>query len=99
MSGEENRGSQSEDLATATEAEVKLYDALRAHKFDLEITQCVWALDQEIMDRRIEAAQQLLEWIEQEFEIEPQASPAVQTPPPSRGWISHSGDTPPDLVV
>ena len=90
----------------ATEAEeVKLYEALKAHKFDLEITKGVWALDQEIMHqeimhRRIEAAQQLLEWLEQELEIEPRASPAVQTPRPSsasRRWISHSGDTPPPL--
>ena len=102
MSEEEKRRPQSRDFAMATEAEVKLYEALKAHKFDLEITQGVWALDKEIMDRRIEAAQQLLEWLEQELEIEPRASPAVQTPRPSsasRRWISHSGDTPTDLVV
>jgi hypothetical protein len=91
MSEDEKRGSQSRDFAVATEAQVKLYEAVKAHKFDLEITEGVWALDQEIMDRRIEAARQLLEWIEQELEIEPQA-------PPSNRWISHS-DTPTDLVV
>jgi hypothetical protein len=55
--------------------ERQLYQALRAHKSDLEITECVRALDQEIMDRRIEAAQQLLEWLEQELQIDPKASP------------------------
>jgi hypothetical protein len=92
MAGEEKRGSQSRDLATPTEAEVKLYEALKAHKFDLEITQCVWALDQEIMDRRIEAAQQLLEWLEQELQIESTSAPAPSPNPQTRRWISHSGD-------
>jgi hypothetical protein len=53
MSGEETRASQSRDFAT-TEAQ-DLYQALQAHKFDLEITRGVSALDQEILDRRIEA--------------------------------------------
>jgi hypothetical protein len=52
---------------------------------------------------RIEATRRVLKWLDdQALEIEPQASPAVQTQPPSsasRRWISHSGDTPTDLVV
>jgi hypothetical protein len=51
--------------------ERQLYQALRAHKSDLEITECVRALDQEIMDRRIEAARQLVEWLERALELEP----------------------------
>jgi hypothetical protein len=41
----------------ATEAQVELHQALEAHKLDLEITRGVSALDQEILDRRIEAPQ------------------------------------------
>jgi hypothetical protein len=47
---------------------------------------------------RIEATRRVLKWLDhQALEIEPQASPAVHTPPPSSAsprWISHSGDTP-----
>ena len=65
----------------ATEAQVEVYLALQAHKCDLEITRGVSALDQEVLDRRIEDVQRLLEWLEQALEIEPRASPAVQTSP------------------
>jgi hypothetical protein len=104
MSGKEKRGSQRRDFAMAIEAQVNLYQALKAHKFDLEIARGVSALDDEILACRIEATQRLLELLEQALEIEPTASPAVQAPaslpnPPSRRWISHSGDTPTDLVV
>jgi hypothetical protein len=92
MSEDEKRGSQSRDFAVATGAQVKLYEAVKAHKFDLEITEGVWALDQEIMDRRIEAAQQLLEWLEQELQIESTSAPAPSPNPQTRRWISHSGD-------
>jgi hypothetical protein len=100
MSEDEKRGSQSRDFAVATGAQVKLYEAVKAHKFDLEITEGVWALDQEIMDRRIEAAQQLLEWLEQELKIEPTGFPAPSLPnSQTRQWNSHSGDTPTDMIV
>ena len=100
MSEEERRGPQSRDFAMATEAEVKLYEALKAHKFDLEITQGVWALDREIMDRRIEAAQQLLEWLERELQIGPTSSLTPSLAHPStRRRIGELGDTPTDLVV
>jgi len=50
---------------------------------------------------RVEATRRVLKWLDDKaLEIKPQASPAVQTPSPASPlWISHSGDTPPDLVV
>jgi hypothetical protein len=39
----------------------QLYQAIKAHKFDLEITRGASALDQEILDTRIEAVRRLLE--------------------------------------
>jgi hypothetical protein len=57
---------------------------------------------------RLEATRRVLKWLDDNaLENEPQTSPAVQTPPPSspnpseasHRWISHSGDTPTDLVV
>jgi hypothetical protein len=57
----------------------QLYQALNAHISDLEITRSFTSgPDLEVLDRRIEAAQQLLEWIEQA--LERPAFPAVQTP-------------------
>jgi hypothetical protein len=67
------------------DARRQLYQALKAHKFDLEITRSVTSgLDLEVLDRRIEAVQLLLEWLSQALEPPPEASPAAQTPPPSR---------------
>ena len=91
MSGEERRRSQRKDFARLTEAEVRLYQALEAHKFNLESTRDYAGHGLEALDRRIEAVQMLFEWLDH-HPIEP------QTPPSSR-WISHSGDTPTDLVV
>jgi len=55
----------------------QLFQALEAHIFDLEITRgATSGPNQEALDRRIEAAQLLLEWLSQDFELEP-ASPAV----------------------
>jgi hypothetical protein len=66
------------------EARRQLYQALEAHKFDLEITRGVTSSPNlEILDRRIEAARLLLEWLSQALEPHPAASPAVQTQPPS----------------
>jgi hypothetical protein len=50
-----------------TDAERDLHQALKAHKFDLEITRGI-ALPphlEVLLDRRIEAAELLLEWLEQ----------------------------------
>jgi hypothetical protein len=104
MSGEEKRESQSRDFAIAT-AQVELYQALEAHQSDLEIQRD--AASGYGLEDRIEATRHVLKWLDhQALEIEPPASPAVQTPPSSpnppkasRRWISHSGDTPTDLVV
>jgi hypothetical protein len=69
---------------TTREGRRQLYEALKAHKFELEITRGVASgLDLEALDRRIEAARLLLEWISRALELEPPASPEVQTPPPS----------------
>jgi hypothetical protein len=58
------------------EARHQLYEALSAHKFELEITRAVASgPDLEILDRRIEAARLLLEWIARALELEPPASP------------------------
>jgi hypothetical protein len=59
----------------ATEAQVELYRALKAHTSDLEITRGVSALDQEILDRRIEAARQLSDWLSRALEPPPAAFP------------------------
>jgi hypothetical protein len=70
------------DVAMATEAQVELHQALEAHKFDLEITRGVSALDQESLDRLIEATQRLLEWLSQALGLQPAVFPAAQTPSP-----------------
>jgi hypothetical protein len=66
------------------EARCQLYQALKSHKFVLEITRGVTSdPDLENLDGRIEAVRLLLEWISQTLELDPPASPEVQTPPPS----------------
>jgi hypothetical protein len=66
------------------EARRQLYQALRAHISELEIERSVTSgPDLEALDRRIEAARLLLEWIARALELDPPASPEVQTPPPS----------------
>jgi hypothetical protein len=57
------------------EARHQLYEALSAHKFELEIIRgAASGPDLEILDRRIEAARLLLEWIARALELEPPAS-------------------------
>jgi hypothetical protein len=64
------------------DAQRQLYQALDAHKFDLEITRGVTSgPNLEVLDRRIEAARLLLEWISQALEPRLEASPAAQTLP------------------
>ena len=53
-----------------TEAQRRLYQALEAHKSDLEIKLGVLALDQDILERRIEDVQRLLEWVSQLSKLE-----------------------------
>jgi hypothetical protein len=63
-----------------TEAQRQLYQALEAHQSHLEITRSFpCGPDLDVLDRQIEAAQQLLEWLERALEIGPPASPAAQT--------------------
>jgi hypothetical protein len=63
----------------------ELYQALEAHKLELEIIRGVESgPDLEVLDRRIEAARLLVEWLSQAPEPHSAASPAAQTPPPSR---------------
>jgi hypothetical protein len=70
---------------TTRETQHELYRVLEAHKFDLEITRGVTSgPNLEVLDRRIEAARLLLEWLSQALEAPPEGSPAAQTPPPSR---------------
>jgi hypothetical protein len=58
------------------EAQRQLYEALGAHKSDLEIIRGVASgPDLEALDRRIEAARLLLEWIARALELEPPVSP------------------------
>jgi hypothetical protein len=85
-------------MTTTRERRHQLYQALEAHKFDLEITRGFSARDPEVLDRRIEAVQLLLESLSQALELEPPDSPAVQTGQSRRG-ISHPGDTQMDLGV
>jgi hypothetical protein len=60
-----------------------LYQAVEAHKFDLEIKRnVVSGLGHEILDRRVEAAQRLLEWLSQALELEAPVSRAAQKPSP-----------------
>jgi hypothetical protein len=85
----------------ARETQRLLYQALKVHKFDLEITQGVTSgPDLEILDRRIEAARLLLEWLSLALELGPPASQSVQTPPSSssptdRNQIPQSASDPP----
>jgi hypothetical protein len=66
-------------LAMATDAQLRLFQALKAHIFELEIERDVASnRDREALDRRIEAARQLLEWLAEA--VGPPGSPTVQTP-------------------
>jgi hypothetical protein len=66
------------------EAQRQLYQALNAHKTELEtVREVASGPDLEVLGRRIEAARLLLEWIAQALERDPPASPEVQTPTPS----------------
>jgi hypothetical protein len=63
---------------------VNLFQAVKAHSLDLESSRGITpGADLEVLDRRIEAARQLSEWIARALELDPLASPATQTPPSS----------------
>jgi hypothetical protein len=68
--GEKKRESQSRDFAMPSEeARRQLYEAVAAHRADLEIEHSFLKLELEILDRRIEETQRLLEWLEQAHEL------------------------------
>jgi hypothetical protein len=52
----------------------QLYEAVAAHKADLEVERGFTGLELNELDRRIEASQQLLEWLEQAHELPPKVS-------------------------
>jgi hypothetical protein len=59
-----------------TVAQRQLYEALNAHASYLEITRRFTSgRDLEALDRRIEAARLLLEWLARVLGLEPPASP------------------------
>jgi hypothetical protein len=66
------------------ETQHRLYQALKAHKSELEIIRGVASgPDLEAVDRRIEATLLLLEWLSLAPEPQPPAFPAAQTQPQS----------------
>ena len=66
------------------ETEGQLYQAVKSHTFDLEITRGgASGPDLEVLDRRIADSRLLLEWLSQALEPHPPAFPAVETPTPS----------------
>jgi hypothetical protein len=68
------------------EAQRQLFQALKAHKFELEITRGVaLGLDRNVLDGRIEAARLLLEWLSQDPGLDRPASQAVRMPTSSKG--------------
>jgi hypothetical protein len=68
----------------ATDAQIKLFQALKAHTSELESERKVASdRDLEALDRRIEAARLLLEWLSRALEPGPAASPAPKRPQPS----------------
>jgi hypothetical protein len=87
------------------ESQRQLYEALTAHKFELEIIQGIASgPDLEVQDRRIEAARLLLEWLSRALEPQPPAFPAIQTTSPSSApadpdQISPSASDPPKISL
>ena len=54
------------------ELQGQLFQALEAHKFDLEVTRGLTSgSNRETLDRRIEATQLLLEWLPKDLELGP----------------------------
>jgi hypothetical protein len=62
------------------EAKFELFQAVERHKLDLEFERGVISgPDLEVLDRRVEAVQQLLEWLSRALGPDPPSFPAVQT--------------------
>jgi hypothetical protein len=60
------------------EARRQLFEAVTAHKVHLEITRSFAGLELEVLDRRIEATQRLLKWLEQVHELPPEVSTGLK---------------------
>jgi hypothetical protein len=84
-------------MAAEIEAQVELYLALEAHKFDLEITRRHGARSRDSFDRRVEAVPRLLESLSQAIGLDPPASQPVETPPPSSAQADLNQIPPPSL--
>jgi hypothetical protein len=77
------------------ETERQLYQAVKSHTLNLEITRAgASGPDLEVVDRRIADSRLLLEWLSQALELGPPASPVVETPPPSSAQADQD-QTPP----
>jgi hypothetical protein len=67
--------------AMATEAQYQLFEALRAHTSELETERGgASGQDQAVLDRRIEAARKLLEWLSMTLESRDRAPAETRTP-------------------
>jgi hypothetical protein len=62
----------------ASETRRQLYEALMAHKADLEIERSFAGLELKVLDRRIEDTRRLLEWLEQAQELPPEVSTGLE---------------------
>jgi hypothetical protein len=76
----------------SSEARRQLYEALMAHKVDLEIERGFADLELKVLDRRIESTRWLLEWLEQAHELPPEVSTGL-------GRLSRPGNRAPADVV
>ena len=64
----------------ATDGQVQLFQALKAHTAELETEQSAASgLDRAVLDHRIEAARMLLEWLSPILAIEPSNSNVAVT--------------------
>jgi hypothetical protein len=56
----------------------QLYEAVAAHRADLEVERGFAGLEMEELERRIEASQRLLEWLEQTPELPSEVSTGLK---------------------
>ena len=60
------------------QARRQLYEAVAAHKADLEIERGFADLELKVLDRRIEDTRQLLEWLDQALDLPPEVSTGLK---------------------
>jgi hypothetical protein len=56
----------------------QLYEAVAAHRADLEVERGFTGLELKLLDRRIEDTRLLLEWLEQALELPPEVSTGLK---------------------